>query len=1017
MSRIVITDTIRKRFDAKPALGALIENHLNAQTRKVVIDVAAATKPELKPLAESVLTWFDDPARFSPKYDDDVQLAALGIVGAFGAQQAFPGSWLESSDLPRALRLTLAGGRYVMKSIQAGLERENTTKNVYVWLLAALLPRAQRLPRDQRVGREVAGDVTQLHPAAQVAIAILFEDDAAINAVADRTLADATFALGVDEGGWARLALIGAIRDETRFDALVRAAILERRLLYAPAPPLMSALRHMSAETMASVVALVLDAIDQMTHPPPAANFKDLMMVAACIDDVRTAELIARHAHVKGVESIGVEYFAQFRHHIGALEAASKTKGKRGASAAAVLDLVGRMASASSSHVESNEGVPPVLLAPPFADKKRKAATATSSVAIPDEPATYLRPGEYTQWLQPWHYAGVRDIASLREAIAQGKLSGPPGPYLEGLMSVIGPESVPLVIGVASASPMKNLELLTHVVSPRAMVALATLLANTKEAPRIRAWLVDHADVAARGLVAAALSSDAKLRGAGRAGVAVLAANGEQSAIDAAAKELRVDGSLLAEEQKLPAPGKMPPFANVATLPTPIVAATGAPLPRAAVENLLAILSVLPKDARHPLADEVRAACTQESLDAFVWALVSDFVLAGARANFDWALFAAGHLGSDVVARKLDASIRQWVQKSVELMQKSLDALALIGTDVALSLLYERGLAAKFEDTQLRARRLLEEVAVRRGVAYEELEDKLVPELGLDIGPFVLDYGARTFVVKLDEQLVPFVIAFGDRKDKPPKPTKTDDAAKATAALLRFETLRDDLSHVARAQLLRFERAMREAREWRVSSWRMEVVRHPLLQHVAPRLVWRVGEELVRVAEDGTFTSASDASIELDDAWRVRVAHVLDAPPDAWAKMTRIFSDYETVQPFPQLARETFDPKESATDVEYTQMSAKKASWNAVDDLLTGRGWHRMSPVDGTVRTLVFPLDRFGQPGAHAELAIAPGLTIGRVKARPEQTLGALVLKKTTFAALEPRVASEVIRDVATLSS
>src|ERR1700690_2031328 len=133
MSRIVITDAIRKRLDAKPGRVALIENHLNAQTRKVIIDIAAATQSELKPIAEGVLMWFDDPDRFSAKYDDDVQLAALGIVGAFGAQQAFPGAWLESSDLPRALRLSLSGGRYVMKSIQAGLQRAEAPNGSSAW--------------------------------------------------------------------------------------------------------------------------------------------------------------------------------------------------------------------------------------------------------------------------------------------------------------------------------------------------------------------------------------------------------------------------------------------------------------------------------------------------------------------------------------------------------------------------------------------------------------------------------------------------------------------------------------------------------------------------------------------------------------------------------------------------------------------------------------------------------------------------------------------------------------------
>ena len=64
---------------------------------------------------------------------------------------------------------------------------------------------------------------------------------------------------------------------------------------------------------------------------------------------------------------------------------------------------------------------------------------------------------------------------------------------------------------------------------------------------------------------------------------------------------------------------------------------------------------------------------------------------------------------------------------------------------------------------------------------------------------------------------------------------------------------------------------------------------------------------------------------------------------------------------------------------------------------------------------LAFPLDRFGVPGASATVRIAPGLTIGPIKARPEQTVGELQLRNTTFGALHPRIASELVRDVATL--
>jgi hypothetical protein len=302
-------------------------------------------------------------------------------------------------------------------------------------------------------------------------------------------------------------------------------------------------------------------------------------------------------------------------------------------------------------------------------------------------------------------------------------------------------------------------------------------------------------------------------------------------------------------------------------------------------------------------------------------------------------------------------------------------------------------------------------VAARRGIAYAELEDRLVPELGLDEGPLVLDYGSRTFEVKLDEQLLPFVVVDGTRANKPPRALKRDDKEKTKAGIARFETLAEDLSHVAKTQLLRLERAMREARTWKLDAWLSEMVKHPLLGHVAPRLVWAVDDELVHIAFDGSFANEDDQGVTLTGRQTVRVAHPLDVDAGKWAKMTRLFADYEILQPFPQLARETFDVAKSGAEWRYKDAVGRKVAWSAVDALLTGRGWLRTPPEGGSVKTLELPLGGDGR----ALLRITPGLTIGRVKARPEQTVGELELRGTTFGALHPRLASELVRDVATL--
>ena len=184
---------------------------------------------------------------------------------------------------------------------------------------------------------------------------------------------------------------------------------------------------------------------------------------------------------------------------------------------------------------------------------------------------------------------------------------------------------------------------------------------------------------------------------------------------------------------------------------------------------------------------------------------------------------------------------------------------------------------------------------------------------------------------------------------------------------------------------------------------------HPLVRHLAQRLVWatfadadpRTGPGLTfRVAEDLTFTDADDAPLDLDLTGAapglIGLVHPLQLDAGALAAWGALFGDYEIVQPFPQLARETY------------AMAAK--------------GWPLGSPQDGGVvwwieRAVTFPGGAAGQ----ASLIFSEGLFTGAVEFEDrEQTLGDLTLGspwsnrtepgQRTFGALAPVTASELLR-------
>ena len=310
---------------------------------------------------------------------------------------------------------------------------------------------------------------------------------------------------------------------------------------------------------------------------------------------------------------------------------------------------------------------------------------------------------------------------------------------------------------------------------------------------------------------------------------------------------------------------------------------------------------------------------------------------------------ALGLLGDDETVRRFTPVIRAWPGEGGHSRAVAgLDVLAAIGTDVALIHLNGIAQKVKFRALRERAAEKIEEVAEALGLTAEQLADRLVPDLGLDAtGSLTLDYGPRTFSVRFDEHLKPYVVdGAGSRRKDLPKPAASDDADLATAARQRFSALKKDVRTVAADQIHRLERAMVTRRRWPAREFRELFVAHPFLVHVVRRLVWLVHDAAgtvtgaLRVAEDRTFTDAADEPFTLPDDASVSVAHpmLLDAGLAAWAEL---FADYEILQPFPQLGRAVH----TLTDAERGASSLTRFAGITVPTgrlmSLERRGWRR----------------------------------------------------------------------------
>jgi hypothetical protein len=384
--------------------------------------------------------------------------------------------------------------------------------------------------------------------------------------------------------------------------------------------------------------------------------------------------------------------------------------------------------------------------------------------------------------------------------------------------------------------------------------------------------------------------------------------------------------------------------------------------------------------------------------------------------------------GDDDTVRGLAPLVRVWPGEGGHARAvAALDVLAAIGTDVALMHLH--GIAEKvaFKGLRTRAQEKIAEVADGLGLSTDQLADRLVPDFGLDRdGSMVLDYGPRRFTVGFDEQLRPVVAdQDGTRRKVLPKPAAKDDPTLAPAAHAAFAGLRKDVKTIAATQVRRFEAAMVRNRRWSAAEQRALFVEHPLLWHLARRLVWATFDDTgavtgsFRLAEDRTPADAGDDAFTLADATTVGIAHPLHLGGQlgAWSDL---FADYEILQPFAQLGRDThaLTPQERGAKALDRLAGVKVPTGRVLG--LAHRGWERGTVMDGGVSTDV---RRPAGGGRVISIDLDPGIIAGMAGEWDEQQVREVWISdgdpgwgRTTnglpFSVLDDVSASELLRDL-----
>jgi hypothetical protein len=440
---------------------------------------------------------------------------------------------------------------------------------------------------------------------------------------------------------------------------------------------------------------------------------------------------------------------------------------------------------------------------------------------------------------------------------------------------------------------------------------------------------------------------------------------------------------------------KMPIWVDTATLPP--ITLQGRPLAPEQMKSVLGDLRDSTLAAPGELVVELKKNADRASLETFIWDLFERWLAVGAPPKDKWTMTALGLLGGDATCLKLWPLVRDWPgQGQHKRAVYGAECLRAIGTEQALLQLRKLADKVRFPALKKKAQTFMQEIADERGLTAAQLEDRIVPDLGLDEqGTRVMDYGTRQFRVALGPDLKPRVREeTGAIRTDLPRPTAKDDATKAEATQADWKLFKQQLKEVLKTQSERLDKAMTRRRRWSVSEFQQYLIRHPLMRYLAQVVLWGGFDGqgklagAFRVTEDCTFADVNGEPVSLDPTWLIGVVHPLHLAEGDVAKWTEVFADHEILQPFTQLGKRVFklEPAEVGEKI-LKRFVGLKVPGMALLGAAKKLGW-AAGPCDTNYR-VTRHRKHYPEAGTTAFFCYQPGLEVhGYGSAADEQELG-----------------------------
>ena len=400
---------------------------------------------------------------------------------------------------------------------------------------------------------------------------------------------------------------------------------------------------------------------------------------------------------------------------------------------------------------------------------------------------------------------------------------------------------------------------------------------------------------------------------------------------------------------------KTPSWATPSNLPPLIV--NDHRLNNDQMQTVLSTMVATSVGTKQILLQKLREFVDKSHRDEFAWKLFQLWQEDGCPSKEKWAMGSIGHLGDDHCVLKLTPLIRNWPGESQH--QRAvfgLECLRAIGSNVALMQLSSIAQKLKFKGLKAKAEEFVEVIAKEKGLTRDELEDRVVPDCGLDErGKRELSFGPRSFSFVLGGDLKAMVRdADGKIRSDLPKPSSKDDTTVAEASLAEWKLMKKQIKEVATIQSRRLENAMITGRRWNQADFRLLIVQHPLMTHLAQKLIWSTFDakgkksSTFRISEERDFADANDDALELPGNDAVGIVHPLELTEEERKQWGQVMSDYEIVAPFAQLGREIYPlVGDEADESELKRFVGLKIVAPTLVFTLEKLGWVRGQALDG----------------------------------------------------------------------